>query len=80
MTGTEDWCFHEYFGTGVAAAIHVWTFLTETDLLPESAEISHLLWAVYFLKCYPRIEEGCAAAASKSVLWTQRQGESTSGG
>ena len=23
MTGTEDWRFREYFGTGVAVAIHV---------------------------------------------------------
>ena len=65
MTGTEDRRFREYFGTGVAVAIHVCTLLTENDLLPENAEVSHLLWAMYFLKCYPRTEEGCAAAASK---------------
>jgi hypothetical protein len=49
----EDWRFCEYFGTGVAVVIHVWTLLTENDLLPENVEISHLLWVMYFLKCYP---------------------------
>ena len=61
----ENRCFHEYFGVGVAVAIYAWTLLTELDLLPDGAEISHLLWAMSFLKCYPRTEEGCSAAASK---------------
>ena len=62
---TEDRRFREYFGAGVAVAINAWTLLTELDLLPDGAEICHLLWAMYFLKCYPRTEEGCSAAASK---------------
>ncbi len=62
---TEDRRFREFFGTGVAVAINVWTLLNEFDLLPDGAEISHLLWAMYFLKCYPRTEEGCSAAASE---------------
>ena len=77
--GTEDRRFREFFGTGVAVAINAWTLLTEIDLLPDGAEISHLLWAMYFLKCYPQTEEGCSAAASDKVLLTQRHGESTSG-
>ena len=51
--GTEDRRFREYFGTGVAVAINAWRLLTENDLLPENAVKCHLLWAMYFLKCYP---------------------------
>lgn len=62
---TEDRCFREFFGTGDAVAINVWTLFNEYDLLPDGAEISHLLWAMYCLKCYPWTEEGCSAAASE---------------
>lgn len=61
----EDRRFHEFFGTGVAVAINAWTLLVEHERLEENAEISHLLWAMYFLKCYPKTGEGCAAAASE---------------
>ena len=64
--GTEDRCFHEYFGTGVAVAVNTWLLLTENDLLPENSVKCHLLWAMYFLKCYPQTEEGCSAAASEN--------------
>ena len=64
--GTEDWRFREYFGTGVAVAVNTWSLLTENDLLPENAVKCHLLWAMYFLKCYPQTEEGCSAAASEN--------------
>ena len=42
--GTEDWCYHEYFETGVAVAINTWSLLTENDLLPENAVKCQLLW------------------------------------
>ncbi len=64
--GTEDRCFHEYFGTGVTVAINTWSLLTENDLLSENTVKCHLLWAMYFLKCYPRTEEGCSEAASEN--------------
>ena len=44
----------------------MWTMLVENELLEEDFEISHLLWAMYFLKCYPQTEEGCSAAASEN--------------
>lgn len=59
---TEDRRFRDFFGVGVHVAIITWTLLLEHDLLPEAATIPHLLWAMYFLTCYPLQEEGCAAA------------------
>ena len=64
-TSTEDRRFREYFGVGVHVGIITWTLLSEYDLLPEMAIVSHLLWAMYFLKCYPKQEEACAAAAGE---------------
>lgn len=43
-----------------------WSLLLEHDKLDEGLgiEIAHLLWAMYFLKCYPLTEEGCASAGT----------------
>ena len=66
-TSTEDCRFGEFFGVGVQVGIITWTLLSQNNLLPEEAIISHLLWAMYFLKCYPKQEEACAAAGEKGV-------------
>lgn len=61
-TGTEDRRFRDYFGCGVHVAILLWTLLDQNELLEENSTIEHMLWTMYFLKCYPREQEGCAAA------------------
>ena len=60
----EDQCFREYFGTSVHTAIIAWNLLNEYDKLKEGSEVSHMLWAMYFLKCYPLTQEACAAAGA----------------
>jgi hypothetical protein len=62
---TEDRRFRDFFGVGVHTAIITWTLLLQNNLLPEEALVLHLLWALYFLFCYPKQEEGCAAAGMK---------------
>ena len=62
VLGTEDRSFREYFGTSVHTAIVAWNLLNEHDKLEEGSEVSHMLWAMYFLKCYPLTQEACAAA------------------
>lgn len=61
---TEDRRFREYFGTSVVVAIIAWTLLYDHEKLEEGCEIIHMLWAMYFLKCYPLTQEGCAAAGT----------------
>ena len=60
--GTEDQRFREYFGTSVHTAINAWTLLNEHNKLDTGSEVTHMLWAMYFLKCYPLTQEACAAA------------------
>ncbi len=36
----------------------------QNNLLEEGAKIKHMLWAMYFLKCYPNTKEGCSAAGT----------------
>ncbi len=39
----------------------VWEMLKEGDMLPEKCKPKHLLWTLYFLKCYPKEGPSCAA-------------------
>jgi hypothetical protein len=64
----EDRRFREYFGLSVHAAINAWDLLHKHDKLDPGSEVTHMLWAMYFLKCYPRTQEGCAAAGGDSAV------------
>ena len=41
-----------------------WNLLNEHDKLEECSEVSHMLWAMYFLKCYSLTLEAWAAAGA----------------
>ena len=51
-----------YFGCGAEGAVEVWNALVCFAVLPDEGQILHLLWALYFMKCYPTEETACAAA------------------
>ncbi len=59
MAAREDRCFREHFGVPFAIVRMVWDMLEEGGLLPKKGEPKHLLWALYFLKCYPKEGPGC---------------------
>ena len=68
---TEDCRFREYFGVSVIVALAAWRLLVKHDLLPDETEVGvaspeHMLWVMYFLKCYPRTGEGCGAAGGST--------------
>lgn len=58
---TEDRRFRAFFGCSAAVAVSVWGSLVQFDLLPHQGQIVHLLWALFFLKCYPTEAPACAA-------------------
>ena len=45
-------------------AILALTLFMKNIFLEEGAKIEHMLWAMYFLKCYPKTKEGCSAAGT----------------
>jgi hypothetical protein len=47
---TEDFVF---FACSAAVAVNVLGSLVQFDLLPHQGQIVHLLWALFFLKCFP---------------------------
>jgi hypothetical protein len=57
----EDRRFREHFGAPFTIVQMVWDMLVEGGLLPENGKPKHLLWTLYFLKCYPKEGPGCAA-------------------
>ena len=59
--GREDRRFREHFGAPFAIVRKVWGMLVEGNLVPEKSSPKHLLWTLYFLKCYPKEGPGCAA-------------------
>jgi hypothetical protein len=63
----EDQRFCELFGAPFAIVQMVWDMLEEVGLLPEKSEPKHLLWALYFLKCYPKEGPGCAIVGGSKV-------------
>jgi hypothetical protein len=58
----ENRRFREHFGAPFAIVRMVWDMLVlEGGLLPKNGKPKHLLWTLYFLKCYPKEGPGCAA-------------------
>lgn len=58
--GREARHFREFFGASVGAVEAVWDRLVHHGLLPEKGRPKHLLWALYFLKVYPKQGPGCS--------------------
>ena len=62
--------FCEFFGTSVDVVELVWEHILHRDeLLPKGGQPKHLLWALHFLKVYPKQSPGCSAVgASKGAI------------
>jgi len=61
--------FREFFGTNVLVVEKVWELLERDSLLPEGGCPKHLLWALHFMKVYPKQSPGCSAVeASASAV------------
>jgi len=73
-TDREVWHFREFFGTPVDAVEIVWDLLVRESLLPEKGRPKHLLWALHFMKAYPKQGPACATvSASAGAVVTQRR-------
>ncbi len=65
----EDHRFRSFFGARQEIAEMVWDMLGEGGLCPEKSKPKHLLWALYFMKVYPREDPGCSAVGgSKGAI------------
>ena len=52
--------FREFFGTTLRVVETLWSLLLREEIRPSGGRPWHLLWALYFLKVYPKEGPGCA--------------------
>ncbi len=65
----EDQQFRSFFGARNEIVLKLWDMLGEGGLHPKNSKPKHLLWALYFLKVYPREGPGCSAVGgSKGAI------------
>ena len=62
----EDRLFRSFFGTSIGPTMMVWDLLVHHSLLPEKERPKHLLWALYFLKVYPKQGQGCSVVGASA--------------
>ena len=65
-TDREARQFREFFGTPVEAVEIVWDLLVRDSLLPEKGRPKHLLWALHFMKAYPKQGPACATVGASA--------------
>ena len=53
--------FREFFGTSLVVVEQIWELLERESLLPDGCDPKHLLWALHFMKVYPKQSPGCSA-------------------
>ena len=63
---TEAQHFCEFFGTSVLVVKKTWELLERDSLLPEGGRPKHLLWALHFMKVYPKQSPGCSAVGASA--------------
>jgi hypothetical protein len=51
--------FREFFGTSVRVVGILWELIVRDKLRPRGGRPEHLLWALYFMKVYPKQGPGC---------------------
>ena len=52
--------FREFFGTSLVVVEQIWELLERESLLPDGCDPKHLLWALHFMKVYPKQSPGCS--------------------
>ncbi len=63
---TEKRHFREFFGAPIHVVEIVWELIKNDSLLPEGGRPKHLLWALHFLKVYPKQSPGCSAVGASA--------------
>ncbi len=62
----EDHHLHNFFGANLSIVSMVWDMLVANGLRPEKSRPKHVLWALYFLKVYPKQSPGCLVVGAST--------------
>ena len=58
----EERSFREFFGTSPVIILNLWCLLSNHDMSPGEGRIEHLMWALHFLRAYPKEGVACSEA------------------
>ena len=51
---TEVRAFRKFFGMTAVIMAKLWSFLLQRDMIPEQGRTNHLMWALFFMRAYPK--------------------------
>jgi len=57
---TDNRAFRDFFGATAIVVSTLWRFMATNDKIPAESGIKHLLWALYFLRAYPKQGHMCS--------------------
>ena len=57
---TEVRAFREFFGTTAVVVAKLWSLLSQGDMIPEQGRTNHLMWALFFMRAYPKEGVTCS--------------------
>jgi hypothetical protein len=77
LTKTRAFC--ETFGTSLHLVEKLWFLLNQEELQPVSGCPKHLLWALHFMKVYPKQAPGCASVSASGGAIDPKTHQSGSG-
>ncbi len=58
--------FREFFGMSVRVVKILWELVVWDKLRPRGGHPEHLLWALYFMKVYPKQGPGCLVVGAST--------------
>jgi len=61
--------FREFFGAPIHVVESVWELIKRDSLFPEGGHPKHLLWALHFMKVYPKQSPGCLTVGAQKRVW-----------
>ena len=65
-SSTETRLFREFFGTSERVVELVWELVVRDELRPRGGHPEHLLWALHFLKVYPKQGPRCTVVGASN--------------
>jgi hypothetical protein len=57
---TEERTFCEFFGTTKVVVAKLWDLLSQWQIIPEDGTIDHIMWALFFMRAYPKEAVACS--------------------
>jgi hypothetical protein len=66
VASTEKRQFREFFGAPIHVVEIAWELIKRDSLLLEGGRLKHLLWALHFMKVYPKQSPGCSTVGAST--------------